>query len=156
MPLYYPPVAFHFLVEPIGLPRPSDADTRFSDVSGLSVELATEEVNEGGQNQFVQKYPQRAKYPELVLKRGFLVDSVLFEWVRRAIEDLIIEPLDIDVKLLDEEHQPLVTWHVRKAYPTKWAVSDFGASSNTVVVESLQLYYQSFSVDRQGHTVWQR
>lgn len=156
MPLYYPPVSFHFLVEPLGLPRPSDADTRFSDVSGLSVEMATEEVNEGGQNQFVQKYPQRAKYPELVLKRGFLVDSVLFEWVRGAIEDLIIKPLDIDVKLLDEEHQPLVTWHVRKAYPTKWAVSDFGAQSNTVVVESLQLYYQSFSIDRQGHTAWQR
>ena len=156
MPLYYPPVAFHFRVDPIDLPGAGDSDTRFSDVSGLSAELATEEVNEGGQNQFVQKYPQRAKYPELVLKRGLLVDSALFEWVRSAIEDLIIKPLDLDVKLLDEEHQPLITWHVRRAYPTKWAVSDFGASANAVVVESLQLYYQSFSVDRQGHTAWQR
>jgi len=154
MPHYYPPVGFHFLVEVLGLAKPSDADTRFSDVGGLSVEVGTEEVAEGGQNQFIQKYPGRAKYPELVLKRGLLVDSALVEWIRGAVEDLRIEPKDVDVKLLDGEHQPLITWHIRKAYPTKWAVSDFAASGNAIVVETLQLFYQSFSVDREGASAW--
>ena len=153
MPFYYPPAGFHFLVEVIGVSSQGDNDTRFTEVSGLSVELSTEEVAEGGQNQFLQKYPVRAKYPELVLKRGLLVSSQLVEWVRAAVEDLHIEPRDVDVKLLNAEHEPLITWHVRKAYPTKWAVSDFKASDNAVVVESLQLFYQSFTVDRESHTV---
>jgi phage tail-like protein len=147
MPAYYPPVGFHFKVEVLGLP-PNDNDARFTEVSGLSVEMATEELAEGGENRFVQKYPVRAKYPELTLKRGLLVSSEVIDWIRRCIEDYQIEPKNIDVKLLNEEHQPLVTWHVIGAYPTKWAVSDLNASNNAVVTETLQLYYQYFTTDR--------
>lgn len=146
MASYYPPVGFHFKVEVLGLP-PSDGDLRFSEVSGLSVELATEEVPEGGEHRFTQKFPTRAKYPELLLKRGLFVSSQILGWIRRCIEDLDIQPKDIDVTLLDEEHQPLMTWHVVNAFPTKWAVSDLNASSNAVVVESLQFAYQYFTMD---------
>jgi len=144
---YYPPVGFHFKVEVLDLP-PNENDVRFTEVSGLSVELATEEVPEGGENRFVQKYPTRAKYPELVLKRGLLPGSEIVNWIRRCVDDLRIEPKNVDVKLLNAEHQPLLTWHLVKAYPTKWAVSDFNASNNAVVIESLQLFYQYFTVDR--------
>ncbi len=145
MPNYYPPPGFHFKVEVLGLP-PNDHDVRFTEVSGLSLELVTEDVPEGGENRFIQKYPARAKYPELVLKRGLLVSSEVRSWIERCIQDFQIEPKDVSVKLLNEEHQPLLTWNVVKAYPTKWAVSDLNASNNAVVVESLQLTYQYFTL----------
>ena len=144
---YYPPVGFHFKVEVLGL-TPNDNDVRFTDVSGLVTELVTEEVPEGGENRFIQKYPSRAKYPELVLKRGFFPGSEIITWIRDCVESLAITPKNVDVKLLDMEHQPLVTWHLVKAYPTKWAVSDFVATNNAVVIETLQLYYQYFTLDR--------
>jgi len=144
---FYPPVGFHFKVEVLGASK-IDNDVRFTDVSGLSVEMGSEEVAEGGENRFIQKYPARAKYSELVLKRGLLVNSDLVKWVRECIEDYKISPKNIDVKLLNEEHQPLMTWHLVNAYPTKWAVSDFGATNNAVVIESLQLFYQYFTVDK--------
>jgi phage tail-like protein len=144
---YYPPVGFHFKVEVLGLP-PNGNDVRFTEVSGLSVEMGTEEMAEGGENRFLQKYPVLAKYPELVLKRGLLLNSGLIGWIRQCIEDFKIEPKNIDVKLLNEEHQPLVTWHVVNAYPTKWAVSDFNASNNAVSIESISLFYQYFKVDK--------
>jgi phage tail-like protein len=147
MPIYYPPVGFHFKVEVLGLP-PSDTDTRFTEVSGLSVEMGTEELAEGGENRFVQKYPVRTKYPELTLKRGLLVNSQVINWVRRCIEDFQIEPKNIDVKLLNEKHEPLLTWHVIGAYPTKWTVSDLNASNNAIVTETLQFFYQYFTTDR--------
>ena len=115
MPNYYPPVGFHFKVEVLGLP-PNDNDVRFTEVAGLSIEMGTEEVAEGGENRFVQKYPIRAKYPELVLKRGLLLSSKVLDWIRACIEDYDIEPKNIDVKLLNEDHQPLLTWHVVGAY----------------------------------------
>jgi len=146
MPNYYPPVGFHFKVEVVGLS--DENDVRFTDVSGLSVEVTTEEVADGGENRFVQKYPGRLKYPELVLKRGLLVRSQIARWIESCLERDRIEPRDIYVKLLNDQHQPLMTWHVAKAYPTKWAVSDLNASSNTIAVETLQMCYQYFTLDR--------
>jgi len=143
---YYPPKAFHFKVEVLGLPA-NDNDVRFTEAGGLSVEASTEEVAEAGENRFVQKYPARAKYPELVLKRGLLVGSSVFDWIRQSIQELRIEPKNVDVKLLNDEHQPLMTWHLVNAYPTKWSVADLNASSNSVAVETLQMYYQYFTVD---------
>lgn len=144
---YYPPVAFHFKVEVLGLP-PNGDDVRFTEVGGLSVELGTEEVAEGGENRFLQKYPVRAKYPELVLKRGLLLNSEVLSWIRKCIEDEQIEPKNVDVKLLNENHEPLLTWHLVNAYPTRWAVADLNSTGNAVAVETLQLFYQYFTQDR--------
>jgi len=147
MAFYYPPVGFHFKVEVQGL-KPNDNDVRFTEVSGLAAELGTEEMAEGGENRYVQKYPVRAKYPDLVLKRGLLHNSEVWNWARECIEDLWIVPRSVDVKLLNEQHQPLMTWHVHGAYPTKWSVSDLNAANNAVVIESLQLAYQYFKLDK--------
>ncbi len=142
---YYPPPGFHFQVEVQGL-KPNDHDIRFTEVGGLSVEMGTEEVAEGGENRFIQKFPTRAKYPELVLKRGVLVNSEVTKWIRECIEEFKIQPKDIFIKLLNEKHQPLLTWQVVKAYPTKWAVSDLNSTANAVAVETLQFFYQYFNV----------
>ena len=144
---YYPPVGFHFKVEVMDLPAKDD-DVRFTEVSGLAVEMVTEEVAEGGENRFVQKYPTRAKYQELVLKRGLLLNSEILNWVRECIENLNIKPKSIYIKLLNEEHQPLMTWHVVNAYPTKWSVNELNASNNAVVIESIQFFYQYFTLIR--------
>lgn len=144
---YLPPVGFHFRVEVLGL-SPNDSDIRFSDVSGLSTELSTEEVAEGGENRFLQKYPVQTKYTDLVLKRGLLKSSKVTEWIEECIQQLNITPKNIDIMLLDEDHAPLMAWHLVNAYPVKWAVSDFSARNNAIVVETLQLYYQYFKVDR--------
>jgi phage tail-like protein len=146
MAIYQPPVGFHFRVEVVGMAGANDM--RFTEVSGLAAELVSEEVPEGGENRHVQRYPVRAKYPDLVCKRGLLVRSAIWDWVRGAIEDLAVTPKDIDVALLNEEHEPLMTWHVRGAWPLEWQVSDLNASANAVVVETLTFAYRSFAVDK--------
>jgi phage tail-like protein len=143
---YYPPVGFHFKVEVQDLPA-NDNDVRFTEVSGLSVEMGTEEIAEGGENRFIQKYPTRTKYPELVLKRGLLLPkSAVLDWIQKCLEDYDIKPKTIFIKLLNKKHQPLLTWNVVNAYPTNWSVSDFNASNNAVVIESLQFFYQYFTL----------
>lgn len=141
---YYPPVGFHFKVEVSGISN--SQEVRFTEVSGLSVEMETEGIAEGGENRFIQKFPTRPKYSELVLKRGLLVGSEIREWIRQCTEEFEIKPRDIYVILLNGDHQPLLTWHVIGAYPTKWTVSDFNASNNAVVIETLQFFYQYFTV----------
>ena len=51
----YPPSAFYFKVvfgATLGM-----TDTSFQDVSGISTEVTTEDVIEGGENRFVHKLP---------------------------------------------------------------------------------------------------
>lgn len=141
--MFTPPVGFHFKVEVLGLTPVAD-DLRFIEVGGLAIEVATEEVPEGGENRFTQRYPGRTKYGDLVLKRGLLKASKVWEWAQKCIEELDIEPHDVNVTLLDEKHEPLMTWHVIGAFPVKWSISDLNATSNAFAVETLTLSYRHF------------
>lgn len=143
MAAFYPPVGFHFKVEFTGINTKSQ-DHEFQSVSGLSVDIETEEFTEGGENRFKHKFPVRTKFPNLVLKRGLFKDSELIKWCRDAIEDFQFDPIDLTVKLLNEEHEPLMTWNVVHAYPVKWSVSDFNAEENGIVVETVELAYNYF------------
>jgi phage tail-like protein len=145
--MFTPPVGFHFRVEVLGLTPVAD-DLRFVEVGGLALEVATEDVPEGGENRFVQRYPGRAKYGDLVLKRGLLKDSEVWNWARVCIEDLDVTPRDVNVTLLNPEHEPLMTWHLVGAYPVKWSVSDLNATANAFVVETLTLAYRHFRLDK--------
>src|SRR4030095_167065 len=151
MPSYYPPTGFHFKVEFVGVSgMNSDTEQRFQDVSGLSFDIETESLKEGGENRFEYKLPKRAKYPNLVLKRGLLTNQVLLDWIKSAMSTFFtvviydFKPADILITLLDEADAPVAIWNVVQAYPVKWSVSDFKSTENAIVVESIELAYQYF------------
>jgi phage tail-like protein len=145
MPGYIPPVGFHFRVAFGFLPSDSN-DARFQEVSGFTAELGVEEVTEGGENRFSHRLPTRAKYANLVLKRGLLTDSELIEWCTDAIENFEFEPTTVDITLLNENHEPLAdTLSFIQAWPVKWSISDFKAQENAIVVESMELAYNYFT-----------
>ncbi|MFB6454708.1 phage tail protein [Chitinophaga sp. Hz27] len=146
MATYYPPVGFHFKVEFTGLDK-NDNDTRFQAVTGLSVEYETEGVKEGGENRFEHTLPVRTKYPDLTLKRGLVLpDSPLFDWCMKAFQERAFSPSDVIITLLNEEHDPIRTWNIVKAWPKKWAVTELNAENSAIVIESLDLRYQYFTV----------
>jgi len=151
MASYYPPACFHFKVELNGVDgADSDSEQRFQEVSGLSVEVETETLREGGENRFEYKLPKRAKYPNLILKRGLLKGSAFLDWFKSAMNTYFIvavydfKPADITITLLDEADEPVAVWNVVQAYPLKWSMSDLRSSENAVVVESIELAYQYF------------
>lgn len=154
MPAYYPPSCFHFKVDFVGVDgMDTDTEQRFQEVSGLSFEVETEVLREGGENRFEYKLPKRIKYPNLVLKRGLLTNTALLTWFKSAmnayflaitVPPLDFKPSDILITLLDESDQPVAVWNVVQAYPLKWSVSDLKSTENSVVVETIELAYQYF------------
>lgn len=152
----YPSVGFHFIVRFEGIGdslslgpvtvSTADIDTRWSEVSGLNVEMTTEDLIEGGENRFVHKLPQRAKYSNLVLKRGYFssLPSPLMKWADDAINNFDIKPCQVQVILLDDKHLPAQFWNFTNAYPVKISMADFKASDNSFLVESIELTYQFF------------
>ena len=142
---FQPPVGFHFLVE-FDLPDAGDQDIRFREVSGLSMELETETLSEGGENRFTHKLPVRASYGDLSLKRGKMADSAVITWIREAVQNFDIQPTTVWVKLLNDRHEPLETYTFVNAWPKKWSISDFNAESSEYVVETLDLVYSHYRV----------
>ena len=63
---YYPPVGFYFKVD-IGVSGAYRTDSEFQSVSGLSVDIETEEFAEGGENRFKHKLPVKTKF---VMREG--------------------------------------------------------------------------------------
>lgn len=141
----YPHVGFHFKVS-VNLPgvAQEDKESRFQEVSGLNKTIDIEELKEGGENRFAHRLPNPAKFGNLVLKRGLLTKSSLIDWCFDAIDNFIFKPADVTITLLDEQHNPLSTWNITKAYPVKWATSDMKAQENSIAIETLELAYQNF------------
>lgn len=139
----YPPVGFHFAVI-IELFPQTPQDFRFQSVSGLSVDISTEAIAEGGENRFKHQMPGVPTYGKLVLKRGMFMGSLMINWVRNAVEKFQFEPANVIITLLNDLHLPVAVWQVFNAYPVKWSVTDFDAEQNTVVIETIELAYQHF------------
>ena len=145
METFYPPTGFHFRVEFQDLDK-EDVDVRFQSVAGLAVDIQTESVKEGGEHRFEHVLPVRTKYNNLVLKRGLTENSKLISWCTDAFQTLIIYPKNVLVHLLNEDHEPLMSWNIVSAWPKKWSVSDFNAEKGSLAIETLELEYQYFNL----------
>ena len=151
MATYYPPVGFHFLVEFLfdkkGTRQQRDNDILFQSVSGLNYQLQTDTLKEGGENRFEHVIPVRSKCTDLVLKRGLFDPNVsqISSWCFDAFTNFKFTPIDILVKLLNEEHKPLITWNVHHAWPKNWKLSDFNVDKGELMIETFELNYNFFT-----------
>jgi phage tail-like protein len=148
----YQSVGFHFSVHFSAGDRDS-LDVKFQSVSGLDSTMDTETVKEGGENRFEHVIPTRRKFGPLVLKRGLLgpKTSAVTDWLKRTFEG---EPFDTDtqkedfrvidsvtIKLLGEDHQPLMVWTVTNVWPRSWKIAELNAERGEVLIETLELNY---------------
>jgi phage tail-like protein len=119
---------------------PNPLDIRFQKVSGLSAEVATEPITEGGQNLYIQRLPQGVRYNNLVLERGMVIGSPLNIEFNVAMSLFRFAASNVLVTLLGEDKNPLAAWLFLKAYPVKWSTSDL-ATEPALVIDTMELAY---------------
>jgi len=74
-----------------------------------------------------------------------LLDSDVISWVRKAVENFEFKPTNVVVKLLNEKHEPLISWNIVHAYPVKWSLEDLNAEESKLAIETLELTYNYFN-----------
>ncbi len=75
----FPNIAFYFQLS--SSENSENVDASFQEVSGLSNEIAPEEMLANESNKFQYKLPKQVKYSNLVLKRGVVsANSELIKW----------------------------------------------------------------------------
>lgn len=141
MAAQYPLSKFHFSVEWGG--------TRigFTEVSGLDIQIDPIEYREGASPEYSKiKMPGMHKFSNITLKRGtFLGDNDFYKWLSE-IQLNKVTRRDVTIKLLDEQHQPVVTWKVRGAFPIKVQSTDLKADGNEVAIETLELAHEGLTI----------
>lgn len=147
MASHYQIVGFHFRVFFSDFPK--GLDVSFQSVSGLDVQIEKEALKEGGENHFEHQLPGRSKYTTLTLKRGVLKpkDSPLSDWCQQAFQNQIFSPLEIvDIELLDENQTVLMQWELSHVWPVSWKIGELNAERGEVLIETLELNYNTFKV----------
>ena len=107
---------------------PNPLDIRFQKVSGLSQEISTESVTEGGQNAYTQLLPKAVGHGNLTLERGLVLGSPLNIEFNVAMSAFKFFPSNVLVTLFSEEKIPVAGWLCMNAYPVKWSTSDLDAT----------------------------
>lgn len=140
----YPLVKFHFQVEWGG------TKIGFTEVSGLDVETEIVEYRDGASPEYSKiKMPGMQKFSNLTLKRGtFKSDNEYYAWWN-TVKLNTIERRDITISLLNEDHDPVVTWKVKNAWPTKIQSTDLKADGNEVAIESMEIVHEGLTIQNE-------
>lgn len=140
----YPLVKFHFQVDWGG------TKIGFTEVSGLDVETEVIEYRAGSSPEYSKiKMPGMQKFSNITLKRGtFNNDNEFYNWWN-TVKLNTIERRDITISLLNESHEPVVTWKIKNAWPSKVQSTDLKSDGNEVAIESLELVHEGLSIQNE-------
>jgi phage tail-like protein len=139
----YPLPSFHFQVQWAG------NNMSFTEVTGLNIENQVIEYRDGASKEFsMQKMPGIQKFGNITMKRGiFKGHNEYFEWLN-TIKMNTIERRDVTISLLNEEHNPVMTWKIKQAFPSKVEGAALKASGNEVAIESMEIAHEGLIVEK--------
>ena len=136
----FPLLKFHFSVdwggEKIG----------FTEVTGLDRQVDVIEYRHGAETEYItMKLPGLQKSSVITLKRGtFQGDTDYFQWYR-TIHDTGYKR-DITISLLDKNHEPVVTWQVKNAWPKTIQSTDLKADASEIAIETMEIVHEGLTI----------
>jgi phage tail-like protein len=119
----------------------------FAECSGLQIETKVFEYQEGGNNATSLKFPERATFSNITLKRGVTNSTELIDWQMDVANGTFsINHRDMNnnvaIVLQDELGEPVKRWNLIRAFPVKWIGPSMKASSAEVAIETLELAHE--------------
>lgn len=140
----YPIPKFHFQVQWGG------TNLGFTEVTGLTLENEVIEYRDGLSPEYNKiKMPGLHKFGNITLKRGtFSGDNSFFDWLN-TVKLNTIERRDLIISLLNENHEPVVTYKVKRAWPVKISAPDLKSDANEVAIESIELAHEGLVIENQ-------
>ena len=121
----------------------------FTEASGLEVEVAPIEYRNGSEDITVRKLPGLKKFTNITLKRGtFKGDNEFYTWWNTVALNTI-ERRNVTISLLNENHEPVVVWKVKNAWPIKVQSTDLKADGNEVAIESIELVHEGLVIQNE-------
>lgn len=145
----YPLPKFHFQVE-----WGENLKIGFTEASGLDFETEVIEYREGNNKKYNKtKQPGLTKFSNVTLKRGTFEGN--FEYYKEWRKTYLFQEGNqtgsqyrrtVTLKLLNESHEPIITWKLLNAWPSKIQSTDLKADANEVAIETMELVHEGLEI----------
>jgi phage tail-like protein len=137
-----PLTAFCFSLQIAGIVESGEAF--FKSVGGLKSESEVVPYREGGLNSHTHQLVGAIKWPNLVLKRGFVARTgyKLLEWRQSWVaDDPRVQLIRRSGKIiqLDSQMQEVCSWVFYDGWPCKWEGPDYDASKTELAIETVEI-----------------
>ena len=138
----YPLPVFHFKVVWGG------SQGGFAEVSGLTIETQVIEYRDGLSPEYgPKKMPGIPKYGNVTLKRGVMKgDNDFWTWLNTTQLNLV-ERRELTISLLNEKHEPTMTWKITNAFPVKVEGPGLKATGNETAIESMEIAHEGITIE---------
>ncbi|TGD76182.1 phage tail protein [Mangrovimicrobium sediminis] len=154
-----PPAAFNFAVSLMDSASSTGAaittiaintltdniDAGFNECSGLEMILDVHEYEEGGNNGTVLKFPTRMKWGKLVMKKGIIKNTDLWDWVYGFCEGEVVRK-DGLITLLGEKGLAHTVWKFKRGLPVKYTGPQLNAQQNAIAFESIEIEHEGLEL----------
>lgn len=138
----YPLPRFHFNVDWDG------TTIGCSEITGLNIENQVIEYRDGAYEKFsMRKMPGLQKFGDVVMKKAiFASNSDYYDWLS-TVNMNTIDRKPVTINLLDEEHNPVMTWKLNDAWPSKIDSPEMKSDANEVAVETITLVCEGIEIE---------
>ena len=109
----------------------------FTECTLPTIEWDVQQVKEGGLNTFVHQLPGQRKPSTVQLKNG-VGQSALLDWYMESMDGPPTRKT-VTISLLSTEKESVITWHLDRAFPTKWQGPPLKSDAQTVAIQTLEL-----------------
>lgn len=113
----------------------------FTECSGLEMSTEVLSYPEGGVNDHLHRFPTRTSHSDIVLKRGLLIATDLWVWIKRVSEGSY-ERKDGVILLLTYTGIPAQSWMFKRGLPLKWSGPSLHAGQDGIATESLTITHE--------------
>lgn len=125
-------------------PQAGFGEVIFPDAEIEVIEYRAGNAKESG----VIKLPGRAKYGNLVLKRGIIGALSLYQWWNQVRNGDIGARRTVTIHLQNEDRSEIVmTWRLHRAWPAKYAGPHLCGKGNEVAIETLELAFERLEIE---------
>ncbi len=93
--------------------------------------------------------PGLQKYGNITLKRGIVPsDNQFYDWLNTTNLNKV-DRRNLIISLLNEEHEPVMVWKVKNAFPVKIEGPGLKASGNEVAIESMEIAHEGLAIQNE-------
>jgi phage tail-like protein len=118
----------------------------FSEASNLTFDVEPVEYREGTDPLYPRKLSGMRKFSDITLKKGYTQDDDLYVWYATALNGPV-ERRNGSIILQDEQQVDQIRWNFNEGWISKYERSALNASSNEVLIESVQICVERIEVE---------
>ena len=132
---------FRFAVCFLKMPVP--LNFQFQKVSGLSVSIDIGKSKNSGLVDGDDLFVEKVNNNDITFERGLLpLSSGMTSDFKKSVEEQIFTPVSVLICVLNNMCIPVNSWILYNAFVYDWSLSDFDATGNDVVIQTIKVKYK--------------